>query len=607
MHFLPKAASRRRIVALLLLCLTAAAWGSDAPVSPAQPEPATGVSANRIAFGARDMVAAAHPLAVDAGVRALARGGSAVDAAIAVQMVLTLVEPQSSGIGGGAFLLHYHHADAALRAYDGRETAPAAATDDQFLDADRRPRGFLAAIDGGLSVGTPGLLRMLEAAHRRHGRLPWSTLFDDAIRLCEDGFAVSPRLHLSIAAARARIVRQPAAARYFLDADGHALPIGTVLRNPALAATLRRVARDGADAFYSGPIARAIVDAVRDHPSNPGRLTLEDLAGYRPRERVPVCGDYRGLRICGMPPPSSGGVAVLQTLGILERFGAHALAPDSADAIHVTTEAYRLAFADRARYLADDDFVPVPVTGLLDPAYLAARAATIGTERSLGTAPPGTPLGAIAFGDDASAALPSTSHLSIVDRDGNAVAMTTTIENGFGSLQMVGGFLLNNQLTDFSFLPTDDRGLPVANRIEPGKRPRSSMAPTMVFGPDGALDAVIGSPGGANIIQYVTGTLIGLIDRGLDIQQAIGLPHFGTQNGPVTWLERGTALAAHAPELRKRGHRVVIIDLNSGLHGIVYNGTRANGRPGVFARHPGRGDWAAGADPRREGTARGSD
>ncbi len=609
---------------LCLLCLLplpalqARAWSAEAaaPSSgstsgaarvPAQPEASSGRTHKPIAFGARDLVAAAHPLAVDAGVRVLARGGAAIDAAIAAQMVLTLVEPQSSGIGGGAFLLHFQRDQGALLAYDGRETAPAAATGDQFLDARGRPLGFLAAVDGGLSVGTPGLLRMLETAHRAHGRLPWSTLFDDAIRLSEDGFPVSPRLHQSIVVARHRIAHQMAAARYFLDAEGRPLAVGTTLRNPDLAATLRRIARDGADALHTGETARAIVDAVRSHPTNPGRLSLSDLADYRPRVRTPVCGAYRGLRVCGMPPPSSGGVAVLQTLGMLERFDLGALAPDAPDAVHLVAEAYRLAYADRARYLADDAFAPVPLAGLLAPAYLAARAAAIGPDHSLGTAQAGAPEGATAFSDDASAALPSTTHLSIVDRAGNAVAMTSTIENGFGSLQMVGGFLLNNQLTDFSFLPADERGVPVANRVEPGKRPRSSMAPTMVFGPDGALEAVVGSPGGANIIQYVTRTLLGLIDWGLDIQQAVDQPHFGTQNGPVTWLERGTPLADAAPELRRRGHRVVVIDLNSGLHGIVFNGVHATGRPGRFARHPGRGAWAAGADPRREGTARGSD
>jgi len=573
------------------------------------PETPSGRTRKPVVHAKRDMVAAAHPLAVDAGVRILAAGGSAVDAAIAVQMVLNLVEPQSSGIGGGAFMLHYDHANDRLVAYDGRETAPAAADPRMMLEADGSERRFFAAVDGGLSVGTPGLLRMLELAHRRHGRLPWASLFADAIVLADEGFPISPRLAVQIRASARRIAAQgEPVASYFLGPDGTPKPAGTRLANPALAASLRAIAAGGADAFYTGAIARAIVDKVRGHPTNPGRIGLQDLAGYRARARAPVCGDYRGYRICGIGPPSSGGIAVLQTLGMLERFELAAYAPGSADALHLVTEAQRLAYADRARYVADPDFVDVPVAGMLDPAYLRARAGLIRVGRSAGAPSAGEPRGAHSErGADASAPLPSTSHLSIVDREGNVASMTTTIEHGFGSLQMVGGFLLNNQLTDFSFRPADAQGRPIANRVEPGKRPRSSMAPTIVFDAQGRVEAVVGSPGGAVIIGYVTKTLIGLIDWGLDVQQSVDLPNFAALAGPTTLLERGTALAEARQPLEARGHAVELVDLDSGVHAIVFNGRRADGRPGGFARDPAAGTWAGGADPRREGVARGND
>jgi gamma-glutamyltranspeptidase/glutathione hydrolase len=403
-------------------------------------------------------------------------------------------------------------------------------------------------------------------------------------------------------------------ASYFLNADGSAKAAGTLLKNPALAATLRAIATQGPDAFYRGPLAQAMVDKVHQHP-HPGTLSLADLAGYQPVVREPVCGVYRAQwRICGMGPPSSGGTTVLQTLGLLERFDLSHLPPLSVDAVHLVSEAYRLAYADRALYLADPAFVKVPVSGLLDPAYLQARSALIRTDRSMGMPTAGQPPGVrVAWGADSSPALPSTSHMAIVDREGHAVSMTTTIENGFGSLQMVGGFLLNNQLTDFSFVPQDPQGHPVANRVEPGKRPRSSMAPTMVFNAQtGDLEAVLGSPGGSAIIQYVTKTLLGLTDWGLDIQQAIDLPNFGAQNSAVTAVEKGSLLdtPAMAAALSARGHTVMSTDaFTSGLHGVVFNGTHANGQRGLFSRDdlPGPGAWGytGGADPRREGVAAG--
>lgn len=582
--------------------------------APLAPEIATGRSEKRLVRARLDMVAAADPRAVDAGVAVLARGGSAVDAAIAVQMVLNVVEPQSSGVGGGGFLLHHDGASGRLAAYDGRETAPARIAAEPFRGADGRPLPFLERVDSGLSVGVPGLLRMLELAHARHGRLPWATLFEPAIRLADEGFEISPRLHRSIAAAAARICPHPAPAALLLAPGGcEAKPAGTRLRNPQLAASLRRIAAQGADALYTGPMAEAIAATVRSHPQRPGTLSPADLAGYRAREREPVCGRYRAWRICGMPPPSSGGIAVLQTLAMLERFALREHAPDSLAAVHLVSEAQRLAYADRERYAADPDFVAVPVAGLLDPAYLAARSALLRSDASLDRPEAGTPAGAPRVGRErAPAGPPSTTHVSIVDREGNAVAMTTSIEHAFGSLLMAGGFLLNNQLTDFAAAAADADGVPLANRAEPGKRPRSAMSPTLVLDADGRLVAALGSPGGSAIIQYVSRTLLGLLEWRLDVQQAIDLPNYGGLASPVTLLERGTRLEGLADGLRALGHRVVITDMNSGLHGVARDlradgdaATGGNGGVGAGTRGP--GGWTGGADPRREGTARGND
>lgn len=608
------------VAALAALSLGASPGGSAQPLSRAEPvdqfmppEPPSGYTPKSIAYAHHDMVAAANPLAVHAGVAVLARGGSAVDATIAVQMVLNLVEPQSSGIGGGAFMLHFDKSANKLLAYDGRETAPAAASAKLFQDASGQALGFLVAVDGGLSVGTPGLLRMLEAAHQAHGKLPWADLFAPAIQLAEDGFAISERLQVSIAASAARIKAQgEPAASYFLNAGGSAKAAGTLLKNPELAATLRSIASGGANAFYTGPVAQDMVAKVRSHPTNPGRLTLADLSGYTSKVRTPVCAVYRRhYKVCGMPPPSSGGITLLQTLGMLQNFDLAGFKANTADSVHVISEAYRLAYADRARYIADPDFVTLPQAGLLDPAYLEQRATLIDMKKSIGTPAAGVPAGVLRpAGTDSSANLPSTSHLSIVDRNGNAVAMTSTIENGFGSLQMVRGFLLNNQLTDFSFTDKDADGSSVANRVEPLKRPRSSMAPTMVFNAAlGELEAVIGSPGGSAIIQYTTKTVIGLVDWKLDMQQAINLPNFGAQTNATTLLEKGSVIdtAAIRDDLKARGHTVAQTpSFASGLHGVVFNGYRANGQPGLLSRQPAAGNYAGGADPRREGSASGN-
>ncbi|WP_183966699.1 gamma-glutamyltransferase [Quisquiliibacterium transsilvanicum] len=561
-------------------------------VTPIAPEGPSGWTPKRVVRAPHDMIAAAHPLAVRAGADALARGGSAVDAAIVAQMVLNVVEPQSSGIGGGGFMLHLDGRRGTLAAYDGRETAPATADASLFLGPDGRPLPYFDLVDSGLSVGAPGLLRMLELAHARHGRLPWPALFEPAIRIAEEGFQVSPRLHLSIARSVRRICARPAAAALLLEPGGcRPKAAGSIMRNPELARSFREIAAGGADAFYRGPIAQAVAAAVHAHPERPGRLTEADLAGYRALERAPICGAHRAHRVCGMPPPSSGGIAVLQTLGILQRFDLAAHAPGSLDAVHLVSEAYRLAYADRERHVADADFVAVPVAGLLDPAYLGARSALVRPEASMGIPAAGRPQGDAGHGEEPPRQRPpSTTHLSIVDREGNAVSMTSSIEHAFGSLVMAGGFLLNNQLTDFAFAAADPAGRPLANRIQPGKRPRSAMAPTLVFGPDNRLEAVLGSPGGSVIVQYVTKALLGLIDWKLDPQQAVDLPNFGAQASATTLLERGTSLEALAPGLRARGHRVTIVDLNSGLHAIARDGE----------------GWAGGADPRREGTAMGS-
>ncbi len=532
----------------------------------------------------RYMVAAANPHAAHAGLEMLRAGGSALDAAIAVQMVLNLVEPQSSGIGGGAFVLHWDAAGRKVSAYDGRETAPAAARPDRFLHADGTPLAFPEAIDSGRSVGVPGVLRMLELAHRRHGRLPWRQLFAPAIRLAEEGFAVSPRLHRLIVF-DPLLRRDPAARAYFYLPEGGALPVGHRLKNPQFAALLRRIAGEGPDAFYKGDIARNIAAAVGIHP-RPGDLTEQDLAAYRALEREAVCGSYRAYRVCGMPPPSSGGIAVLAILGLLERFPMAGMRPGSSGAVHLFAEAGRLAYADRDHYVGDPDFVQVPAASLVDPAYLRERSQLIRTERSMGRASPGKPAGAgAALGTDMTLESAGTSHLSVVDAAGNAVAMTTTIESAFGSRILVHGFLLNNQLTDFSFVP-EEGGRQLANRVEPGKRPRSSMAPMLVFAPGGDFFMSVGSPGGGAIINYVARTLVGVLDWRQDLQQAIAAPNMGSRNR-ATELERGTALEGIAEALRAIGHPVETIPMVSGLHGIMRG---ARGLEG-------------GADPRREGVA----
>jgi gamma-glutamyltranspeptidase / glutathione hydrolase len=590
---------------------------------PRQPEAGTGmrmVEAAAVPF-ARQAVATAHPLASDAGLQVLRVGGNALDAAIAAQLVLALVEPQSSGLGGGAFLLHWD--GGALHAWDGRETAPAAADENLFMGADWQPMPFEAAVTGGRAVGVPGAIRMLEAAHREHGRLPWARLFSPAISLAEQGFTVSHRLAGLLRSPDAAALKaDPQARAYFFHPGGEPLARGERLRNPAMADLLRQLAARGSVALHEGPAAEDIVRRVRGHAANPGRLGPADLAGYQPQRREPLCTRWR-LRysVCGFPPPSSGHLTTMQLLGLLD----HQRKPPapleaglpSVAFLHRYAEAARLAYADRAQYIADPAFVPGPPGGwrsLLDDAYLERRARPLNDERSLGTALPGDPgqgSGLQArFAPQPEQPERGTSHLSIVDADGRAVALTTTIEAAFGSRVMSdggtglpGGFLLNNQLTDFAFAPRDAQGRQVANRVQPGKRPRSSMAPTMVFEahPPRRLLMVLGSAGGAGIIHHNAKVLLGTLGWGLTPQQAADLPNFANDNGP-TRLEAGRFGARTQQALQARGHQVVEQALTSGSNVLMWSEGRHDGRS--EGRSDG-GGWLGGTDPRRDGAVRG--
>ncbi|WP_282606815.1 gamma-glutamyltransferase [Pelagibius sp. Alg239-R121] len=575
--------SLRRGLAALALAASLGIGGAQA--QDPQPESGTG-RLSKESVAAKDfMVSAANPLAAQAGYDVLKAGGTAIDAAVAVQMMLNLVEPQSSGIGGGAFLLYWDATTKTLETYDGREKAPAAATPEYFLKEDGTPKGFWEAVVGGRSVGVPGTLRLFEVAHGKHGKTSWSDLLQPAIGLADAGFEISPRMAKSIAGAQEKgLDKFPVAKAYFFKDDGTPKEAGSLLKNPEFAATLRAVAEGGADVFYKGDIAKDIVAAVAATTENPGILTLEDFANYDVKQRDPVCTDYRAHKVCGMGPPTSGGLTVGQILNILSHFDLPAMGPGP-EAAHLFAEAGKLAYADRGLYMADSDFVRMPTKGLLDADYLSDRAGLIKRDGAMGKASPGTPpwKDAALRSPDEGLERPGTSHFVIRDSYGNAVSMTTTIETGFGSRVMVRGFLLNNELTDFSRAPEKD-GKVIANRVEGGKRPRSSMAPTIVFDADGEPVLLIGSPGGSRIINYVAKTLVAVLDWEMDIQKAIDLGHFVNRNG-ATDLEQGTDAEAYKETLEGLGHEVKVRDLNSGLHGIVIAKDKLVG----------------GADPRREG------
>ena len=611
--------------------------GSGLAGDPAVPEPQSGYKLGKKAVTASTfMVVTANPLASQAGCDILAKGGTAVDAAVAVQAVLGLVEPQSSGLGGGAFMLHYSAKTKTVQSYDGRETAPAAATEDylRYVSATDQTSPlpnlgnlFLNTKASGRSIGTPGAVRMLELAHQDNGTQAWATLFQPAIKLATDGFPISGRMAAAIAGARTDLLRDPEAAAYFLNADYSAKALGTVIKNPAYAATLTTLGQGGANAFYTGPIAESIVSKIKTITGGvtttiaitPGLTELSDLANYKAIRRTPVCGTYRSTWVCGMGPPSSGGIAVAQALGILENFDLAANGPTLVNAeggkpslmgVHLVSEAERLAYADRNKYVADTDFVALPGAGaasMINKDYLKGRAALISTTKSMGTAVAGDFSGFAKQGSSATEGK-GTTHMSIVDKYGNVVVMTTTIESGMGSFHFTRGFLLNNQLTDFSFDPSDASGL-IANRVAPLKRPRSSMAPTLVFnkaadGSRGDFLMATGSPGGASIIQFVVKTVVSAVDWKLDAQQATSMVNFGAANSATTGVggEHPSIDISNSGlndpllvGLRSLGHTVSFAAQSSGVSTVIRT-TSTNGSSTALV---------GGADPRREGIALG--
>ncbi len=572
-----------------LICVHLFAQPAAAQRQLIEPEASTGWMGSTTARSKRHMIATANAIASEAGREMLRAGGSAIDAAIAAQFVLGLVEPQSSGLGGGGFILHWDSSAQELKTYDGRETAPAAARPDRFL-RNGAPLPFDVAVHSGLSVGTPGLVRLLADVHARHGKLPWPKLLEPAIALAVGGFEVSPRLSLMLRW-RGPSSFDAEARRYFFDENGQARPAGYPIKNLAYAAVLQSIANEGPDAFYSGTTAQAIVAAVSSAPNAAGDLTLDDLSAYRVEERAPVCSNYRDYKICGMGPPSSGGIAVAQIMGILSSFDLGQSPADSLNpaAVHLIVEAQKLAYADRGRYLADPAFVPVP-EGLTDPAYIEARRQLIDTGTAMGRPEPGIPPGLDkrGFGIDATAERVGTTHISIIDADGNAVSMTTTIEGAFGSGIMTSGFLLNNELTDFAFRPADRDGVAVANRVEARKRPRSTMSPTIVFDRDGNVVAVLGSPGGGRIIHYVVKALVALLDWKLDAQEATALTNFGSM-GEGLDIEYDWRSVLVGIQLKPYGHVIQPDLMTSGLNIIAVRPDHLEG----------------GSDPRREGAALG--
>ncbi|AWB68928.1 gamma-glutamyltransferase [Saccharobesus litoralis] len=556
---------------------------TPAQIETREPEAATGVTQQQLVVAEKFMVVAANPYASQAGFNILQQGGDAIDAAVAVQAMLTLVEPQSSGIGGGAFILYWNNQAKKLFSIDARETAPAAATPELFLDETGKPVKWIKAVVGGRSVGVPGVLAGLDLAHKRWGNLSWSALFDDAIERSANGFSVSPRMAKMVAMAYNPGIKQLPEVKRYLYPNNKPVAAGHLLKNPKLAQTYRIIANQGAQAFYQGQLAESIVSAVQNAPIAPGTLSLADLANYQAVYRQPICAEYRQQKLCGMAPPSSGGTTVLQTLKLLEPFNLGKQA-NSLAAIHLISQAARLAFADRNRYIADPDFAPVPVEQMFNDDYLATRRQLIQSNQDMGKAVAGV---LAPVGSDNAIERPNTSHFSIIDKQGNAISVTTSIEMAFGSALMVEGFLLNNQLTDFSLSPTQGGKL-VSNRVEPNKRPRSSMAPFIGFDKQGELSMVLGSPGGSRIINYVTQNIIGMIDWQLDPLQAASLPHFTHRNDYLA-LEKATEITELEVQLSAMGHKVKVINLNSGVHTIQVK----------------NGKLLGAADPRREGVALG--
>ncbi|NUZ06642.1 gamma-glutamyltransferase family protein [Piscinibacter koreensis] len=601
--------------------------GSGLPGDPAAPEPASGYrTGKKVVTSKSYMVVTNNPLSSKAGCDVLKAGGSAVDAAVAVQAVLGLVEPQSSGLGGGAFMVHYDAKTKTVETYDGRETAPAAATENylRWVSDTNRTTPTPSARASGRSIGTPGVLRMLELAHKDHGKKAWKDLFGEGIRLASDGFPIPGRMAQAIEGSATQLKADAEAAATYFNADGSPRALGTTLKIPAYAQTLQTIAAGGANAFYTGPIAQAIVNkigvttnALTGAPITPGVTTLNDLANYQAKKRTSVCTTYRSWWVCGMGPPSSGGIAVAQSLGILENFNLSLYPPTALDleggkpsvfGVHLVSEANRLAYADRDKYVADTDFVPLPGgtwDTMLNKDYLRSRAALISFTRSMGTAQPGN-LGPVPLASYTGTEN-GTTHMTIVDKDGNALVMTTTVESGFGAFHMTNGFILNNQLTDFSAAPTDGTGTPIANRVQPGKRPRSSMAPTLVFtkaadGKIGDFYMGTGSPGGSTIIQYVTKTLVGALDWGLDAQQATSMVDFGASNSATT------SLGGEHPNINtaNSGNNDPLVTGLRALGHTVSTGAQSSGIATIIRKPSGTGSvLTGGADPRREGIALG--
>jgi gamma-glutamyltranspeptidase/glutathione hydrolase len=586
--------------AALALAFVLSACAGTPPTTPAIGQPTATAdeagfatdSSRKAQEAQREMVAAANPLAAQAGLRILRQGGNALDATIATQAMLTLVEPQSSGIGGGGFLMHFDGKTGEIAAYEGREAAPGATTENDFLDAEGRKLPRDRTRVGGIATAVPGSLRMLETAHKKHGKLPWRTLFTPVIELARQGFKVSPRLHQSIAKDR-YLGAYPATRAYFFDAAGQPLAIGTTLRNEALANTFEIIAENGADAFYTGAIARDIAATIQGDQARHGKLTLADLKAYKAKKRGQLCGPYRTWLVCGFGPPTAGGVTTLMTLALLERFDLSKLKPNSAQAVHLFAEATRLANADRLRYVGDPDFVDVPISAMLDFRYLARRSRLIQETTALSHTPAGklsTPgRRSFLYAPSEDTEQPSTTHLNVIDKDGNTVAMTASVGHAFGSRLLVRGFILNNHATDFTPVPRTKSGRPKVNRAEAFKRPRSAQSPTLVFDGSGKLVIALGSPGGTRIIGYVVKTLIAVLDWQMDIQQAISLPNRAVRRGRIE-LERGTPLENIRGDLEAMGHKVRVRNLTSGLQGILIK----------------NGVLTGGADPRREGVALGN-